>query len=149
MHFDECLEITDALGTHAVHQVLDGRKILYPQRNRRMLEQITRIPLAALDSQSALHLGGHVFERDQHTTPRRLMSRNDARTDADIQTPPIQGVIDRLVGKSRRTGPQLRKLVGHLGLHVVPKNLVQVAQQFVLAGCSKSSRVRWLTRSTL
>lgn len=40
MHFDERLEITDALGTHAIHEVLDGRKILHPQRNRRMLEQI-------------------------------------------------------------------------------------------------------------
>ena len=102
MHLDEGLEVADTLGTHPIHETLDGGKILHPQGNRRMLEKVTRVALAALNSEGTLHLGGVVFQRHQHAAPGGFMPRNDARTDADIQTPSIQGVIHRLVGKPWR-----------------------------------------------
>ena len=105
VHLDESFEITDALGAHLVHEALDSGEILHPQRDRRMLEQVARITLTALDLQGTAHLGSDVIQRNQNPVPRGFVPREDTCPDFDIQTPSIQSVIHRLVRELRRARP--------------------------------------------
>ena len=133
VHLEEGLEVADALGTHTIEQILHNAEVLHPERDRRMLEQVARVLLAAPQAARCLQLLGVVLQRDQHAAPVCLMARQDARADQHVQTAAVERIVHRLVGKLHLPVPQLRQFMHRSVVPVVTKDFVEVGFQMLLA----------------